>query len=219
MSLNFDKARDLMVENQLRPNKIKEKLVIELFKTLPKENFVPEEFKAICYSDKDLNILKKRGYLKNLHLAQIIHFAEIKINDNVLHVGGLTGYLSFIISKLCKKLIIIEDDTYSLEILKNNIKNNNLDNTEVVISKLERGYSLGSPYDLIIIDCPLHNLSKDILNQLNPKKGRLIYIEKINNSLSKAYKIIKNNKTLNKEYLFDVFSNFSIDDEKSNFEF
>ena len=99
-----------MVNNQLRPNKIKEKVILDLFQSTPKENFVPENFKTICYSDININILNQRGYLKNLHLAQIIHNAEIKKDDNVLHVGGLTGYLSSMIARLCKKLIIIEED-------------------------------------------------------------------------------------------------------------
>ena len=78
MNLNFEQARDLMVENQLRPNKIREKAILNLFKSTPKENFVPENYKKVCYFDKDLNILDNRGYLKNLHLAQIIHNADIK---------------------------------------------------------------------------------------------------------------------------------------------
>ena len=91
MNSNFEQARILMVKNQLRPNKIKEKVILDLFQNTPKENFVPEDFKTICYSDKNIYILNKRGYLKNLHLAQIIHNADIKKDDNVLHIGGLTG--------------------------------------------------------------------------------------------------------------------------------
>ena len=208
-----------MVKNQLRPNKIKEKVILDLFQTIPKENFVPEDLKNFCYSDKNINITSKRGYLKNLHLAQIIHNAEIKKNDKVLHIGGLTGYLSTMIAQLCKKLIIIEDDDKILFNLKNNLRNFNLNNIEIIKSMLEKGYNSLSPYDLIIIDCPFYNFKKEIVDQLNSNQGRLIYIEKLNDDLSKAYKLTRNNDTQNIEYLFDVFSKFAIDDIDKSFKF
>ena len=219
MNSNYEQARTLMVQNQLRPNKIKQKVVLDLFLNTPKENFVPDDFKTICYSDKNINIINKRGYLKNLHLAQIIHNAEIKKNDKVLHIGGLTGYLSSMIAQLCKKIIIIEEDEKILLNLKNNLKNYNLNNIEIVKSMLEKGYSSFSPYDLIIIDCPFYNFKKEIVDQLNSNQGRLIYIEKLNDDLSKAYKLTRNNVTQNIEYLFDVFSHFSIDEIDRSFKF
>ena len=45
MNLNFEHARELMVKNQLRPNKIKEKAILNLFQTIPKEDFVPDKIK------------------------------------------------------------------------------------------------------------------------------------------------------------------------------
>jgi len=219
MNSNFERARILMVKNQLRPNKIKEKVILDLFQSTPKENFVPEDFKTICYSDKNINILNNRGYLKNLHLAQIIHKADINKDDNVLHIGGLTGYLSSMIAQLCKKLIIIEEDDKILLNLKNNLRNYNLNNIEIVKSILEKGYSSFSPYDLIIIDCPLYNFKQELVKQLNSNQGRLIYIEKVNDDLSKAYKLTRNNDTQNLEYLFDVFSNFAIDEIDRRFKF
>ena len=219
MNSNFEQARILMVKNQLRPNKIKEKVILDLFQVTPKENFVPEYFKTICYSDQNINILNKRGYLKNLHLAQIIHNAEIKKDDNVLHIGGLTGYLSSMIAQLCKKLIIIEEDDKILLSLKKNLRNYNLNSIEIVKSTLEKGYSSLSPYDLIIIDCPLYNFKQELVKQLNSNQGRLIYIEKVSDNLSKAYKLTRNNDTQNIEYLFDVFSDFAIDEINRGFKF
>ena len=219
MNLNFEHARELMVKNQLRPNKIKEEVILNLFKTTPKEDFVPDNFKNTCYSDNNLTILENRGYLKNLHLAQIIDSAQININDKVLHVGGLTGYLSIIIAKMCETLIILEENEKMYLNLKENLKNNNITNAELIKSDLNSGCITKSPFDLIIIDCPSHNLNKDIINQLNKNNGRLIYIKKIEDDLSKAYKIIRNNNFHINEYLFDVFSKFSSDNLENSFEF
>ena len=218
MNENFDKARELMVENQLRPNKIKEEKILNLFRSVPKEIFVKRNHQPICYSDRDFNISIRRGYLKNLHLAQIISSAQIKSTDKVLHVGGLTGYLSVIIGKICNQLVVLENEDDNISLLKNNFTINKLDNIKIVNGNLDKGFVEESPYDLIIIDCPIYNLNKIFIDQLS-KEGRLIYIEKINNELAKAFKIIKTKGSFSKEYLFDVFSEFSIDKKNEEFEF
>ncbi len=218
MNVNFNKARELMVENQLRPNKIKEEKILNLFRNIPKEIFVKQDHQSICYSDRDFNISIQRGYLKNLHLAQIITSAEIKNTDKVLHVGGLTGYLSVIIANMCKELIVLENVNDNILILKKNIEKNNLNNIKIINDKLNEGFIKDSPYDLIIIDCPIYNLNKIFIDQLN-LEGKLIYIEKMNKELSKAYKITKTKNSFSKDYLFDVFSEFSIDKKSKEFKF
>ena len=97
-------------------------------------------------------------------------------------------------------------------------KNFNAENAEVFESQLEEGLISNAPYDLIIIDCPIYNLNKIFFDQLS-QEGRLIYVEKINNELAKAYKIIKTNVSFSKEYLFDVFSEFSIDKKMRSLNF
>ena len=102
-----------MIENQLRPNKITNITLLDIFNEVSKEKFISEDNLNICYSDQDISVLGNRGYLKNLHLAQILHFADIKMYERVLHIGGLTGYLSVLISKLCKEIYVTEEDDKS----------------------------------------------------------------------------------------------------------
>ena len=97
-----------MVENQLRPNKIKDKVVLDIFRNIPKEDFLPNEIKTFAYFDSDINLLKNRGYLKNLHIAQLINYSEIQKNHKVLHLGALTGYITAILSKLSNEVFAIE---------------------------------------------------------------------------------------------------------------
>ena len=55
MNFNFQKARELMVENQLRPNKINNPTILELFKNIKKEDF-------ILFTD--LGIMNQLSYMK-----------------------------------------------------------------------------------------------------------------------------------------------------------
>ena len=216
--MNLEKNREVMIENQLRPNKITNNDVLQVFMSTSKEKFISEDKKNICYSDQDISIKDQRGYLKNLHLAQILHFAEIKNNEKVLHIGGLTGYLSVLIAKLCNKIYVTDNDQVFVENIIKNFKNNELTNGKVIKEEFSEGLKGEGSFDLIIIDCPQYNFNLDLLSQVNVG-GRIIYIEKINEELSKAYKMIKYEDNFSKVFLFDVFSNFYLTKQKEGFNF
>ena len=216
--MNLEKNREVMIENQLRPNKITNNDVLQVFMSTSKEKFISEDKINICYSDQDISIKDQRGYLKNLHLAQILHFAEIKNNEKVLHIGGLTGYLSVLIAKLCNKIYVTDNDQEFVENIINNFKNNEVTNGKVIKEEFSEGLKVEEPYDLIIIDCPQYNFNLDLLSQVNVG-GRIIYIEKINEELSKAYKMIKYEDNFSKVFLFDVFSNFYLTKQEERFNF
>ena len=216
--MNLEKNREVMIENQLRPNKITNNDVLQVFMSTSKEKFISEDKKNICYSDQDISIKDQRGYLKNLHLAQILHYAEIKNNEKVLHIGGLTGYLSVLIAKLCNKIYVTDNDQVFVENIIKNFKNNELTNGKVIKEEFSEGLRGEKPFDLIVIDCPQYNFNLDLLSQVNVG-GRIIYIEKINEELSKAYKMIKYEDNFSKVFLFDVFSNFYLTKQEEGFNF
>ena len=216
--MNLEKNREVMIENQLRPNKITNSNVLQAFMNTSKEQFISDDKINICYSDQDISIKDRRGYLKNLHLAQILHFADIKNNEKVLHIGGLTGYLSVLIAKLCKKIYVTDNDQSFVDSINKNFSNNEVANGEVLKEEFSEGLKSKGPYDLIVIDCPQYNFNLDLLNQVNVG-GRIVYIEKINEELSKAYKMIKYEDNFSKVFLFDVFSNFYLTKKEERFNF
>ena len=216
--MNLEKNREVMIENQLRPNKITNSNVLQAFMNTSKEQFISDDKINICYSDQDISIKDRRGYLKNLHLAQILHFADIKNNEKVLHIGGLTGYLSVLIAKLCKKIYVTDNDQSFVDNINKNFSNNEVANGEVLKEEFSEGLKSKGPYDLIVIDCPQYNFNLDLLNQVNVG-GRIVYIEKINEELSKAYKMIKYEDNFSKVFLFDVFSNFYLTKQEEGFNF
>ncbi len=218
MNINFDKNREVMIENQLRPNKITNIVILDIFNKVSKENFISEDKLNICYSDQDITIKDSRGYLKNLHLAQILNFSEIQNDEKVLHIGGLTGYLSVLISKLCKEIYVTDNDQECVENINSHFIENKIANGYVFKNSFSEGLPEKGLFDLIIIDCPQYNINLDLLNQINVG-GRMVYIEKINDELSKAYKMTKYNNNYSKDFLFDVFSHLCLTKKIESFNF
>ena len=217
--MNFQISRNLMIENQLRPNKINDSHIISIFQEIEKETFLENDLQNLAYSDVDINLIDNRGYLKNLHIAQLIQYSNITKKDKVLHIGGLTGYVTLILSKLSEHVIVIEDDENLYQQLKENLSKFNLQNVELIKNDLKLGYKEYAPYDVIFIDCLLNNFSDEILEQLNLNNGRLVTIEKIDSDLGKGICITKDKNNYKKEKLFDSFSKFTLYQNKKNFIF
>lgn len=219
MSLNYQKARDLMVENQLRPNKISNPDILDLFRHIKKEDFLPDDVKELSYLDIDIDLEQNRGYLKNLHIAQLISNSKINKNDKILHIGGLTGYVSVMLSKLCKKLIVLESNEKLFNNLLRKKETQNLHNIEIINKSLENGFKERSPYDIIFIDNPINTISDTIKEQINSNLGKIIVVKRQSKHLSKAFRITKSNKNFTNEYLFDVFSKYELHKKEKGFIF
>ncbi|MBI28872.1 MAG: Protein-L-isoaspartate O-methyltransferase [Alphaproteobacteria bacterium MarineAlpha5_Bin11] len=207
--MDLNSARLQMVKNQLIPNKISESNLIDIILKTKKEDFLPDKLKANTYIDNEIMIKPSRYYLSNLHMAQILQSAEIKNSDKILHLGTLTGYLTYILSNLSSNVIGIEFDEELFNISKNNLKNLKIENIQLINSNVEIGFESKKPFDVIIIDSCIEEIPDSLLEQLSEINGRLITIEKINNNLSNGIKLIRNNSSFHKEILFNSFTQSS----------
>ena len=96
--MDYKLARMNMVENQIRANRVTDDKVIEAFKEVPREHFVPITLKEISYNDEDILLSKNRYMMKPMVLARFFQFLSLKGNENILHIASNTGYSSAILS-------------------------------------------------------------------------------------------------------------------------
>ena len=209
-----------MVDNQIRPNKVNDEKIIDLFRTIEKELFLPEGKKRHAYVDCEIEIDNNRYYQSNMHIAQLLQAANISKLDNILHIGSLTGYVTLILSKLANNVVAIENDYDLYDIFTDNVKKFNMDNVLPINSDYKMGYEKGKPYNIIFIDSLVESIPNNLYNQLDNTNGRIITIEKINSTLNRGMVIIKNDNNLYKDYIFDSFIQSKVDFEvKKSFQF
>ena len=118
----------------------------------------------------------------------------------------MTGYVSVLLSYLCDRVIVIENNKSFIEILNRNIEQLKIENITVIESSLNDDYSISSTYDIVFIDNPVYEISENLKLQVNNSYGKLLTILKQNDYLSKAYKITNFENNFSYEFLFDVFT-------------
>ena len=56
--IDFEQARENMIEQQIRPWDVLDPRVLELLRTTPRELFVPEGYRRLAFADLDWDALK-----------------------------------------------------------------------------------------------------------------------------------------------------------------
>lgn len=170
----FDTARKMMVDSQLRPNKVSDAAVLAAFRKLPREAFLPAELAARAYADEAVRLAGGRALLSPMVLARLIQAADIVAGERVLVVGAATGYGTAVIAASGAKVVAVEQDAALLAMLRPSLAEHAPD-AVVVEAALASGCPAFAPYDCIFIEGAAGEIPEGLLAQLAPT-GRIAAI-------------------------------------------
>ena len=207
-----------MIEGQIKPIGGMQKNILQAFSSVNRDDFVPQNLKDNCYSEKNLFLKRDRFVLKANLIAKIISALNISNEENVLVIGSSTGYSSAIISRLAETVISIEEDQELLDFSEEAIKKNGIDNIVFINNAMIEGCSEQGPFNAIIIEGAIDEVPPKILNQLEDN-GRLIAM--INNKgVSNVIEYQKKNNIFTDRFLFSCTApKLKCFDKKKSFSF
>ena len=108
--MDFSAARRNMVERQVRTNKVTDEAVLEALAQVPRERFVPEEFRKVAYIDEDVPLGGGRYLMEPMVFARLVQAAQLQPVGRVLDLGCSCGYSTAILSRLANRVIALESD-------------------------------------------------------------------------------------------------------------
>ena len=202
MADNF-KARQNMVNCQLRTNKVVDDALVARFETVPREWFVDESVRSIAYVDEDVSIGNGRFLMAPMVLARILQELAISPSEIVLDVGCGTGYSSAILSGLADTVVALEEN-HELATRANDLLTElAADNAIVVEAPLSEGYATQGPYDIILVGGAIASVPPALTDQLIDG-GRLAAIIDDGQGQGKVILMIKRHGSVSQRELFDA---------------
>ncbi|EJF95910.1 protein-L-isoaspartate O-methyltransferase [Bartonella taylorii] len=187
MVADFAELRRKMVDNQIRTVDVTDLSVLEAFLTVPREDFIPEDTRALSYLDSDIIVCPAQNGLPACYsmgpasLAKLLQLAAVKSSDIVLDIGANSGYCTALLSKLARSVIALENNKALSERAAKILERNQYDNVVVIHGPLEQGYAVEGPYDLIFIEGSVDFIPEGIFDQMKDT-GRLVVVEGQGNS-------------------------------------
>lgn len=93
-------ARLQMVDQQIRTWEVLDPRVLDALSAVPREAFVPPEYRELAFADAPIPIGFGQSMLSPKLQGRILQALGVGATDNVLEVGSGTGYLSACLSLL-----------------------------------------------------------------------------------------------------------------------
>ena len=156
-----------MVKNQILPNNVKDRELIDALLEIKKELFVPRKHMDLVYSDSDILITNERNIIRTFVVAKMLDKCNFEKDNTILVIGCLTGYTLAIISKLVNDVLGVDNDKELTQIANENMNNLNILNCSVFYKKdLSTGLEKNAPYDKIFIEGSVEKVPDNLLKQL-----------------------------------------------------
>lgn len=108
MTLDYAKARETMVEQQVRPWDVLDARVLETIATVPREAFVPEALRALAYADTALPLGHGVTMMKPVLEGRALQALLPQADESVLEIGVGSGYLTACLARLAREVVGIE---------------------------------------------------------------------------------------------------------------
>jgi len=106
--MDFDRARDLMVEQQVRPWDVLDKRVLDALATLPRHAFVPAAHRALAYADLPLPLAHGETMMKPVVEGRMLQALDLGAGDEVLEIGTGSGFVSACLGRLAREVVSLE---------------------------------------------------------------------------------------------------------------
>ena len=181
-------AQHLMVENQLRANRVSDPRLVEAFAKVPRHLFAAhiftkEQNENLAYADKSIALGAGRWLLEPRVLGRLLQAAEIGANDAVLDICCATGYTTALAAHLAALAVGVDGVSSQVATAEENLHHLGLSSGLVLAGDPRQGAESYAPYDVILIGGAVDFVPQSLLQQL-AEGGRLVTVLRAPNGQS-----------------------------------
>lgn len=170
---DFAAEREAMVQRQIAGRGIREPVILEAFRAVPRERFLSAEYAELAYGDHPLPIESGQTISQPYIVALMIHAAQVRCGDRVLEVGAGSGYAAAVMSRIAGEVIAIERQSDLVQVARERMRCLGYDNVRVVEGDGTRGFSAVAPYDAILAAASGSHVPQPWVDQL-ADGGRIV---------------------------------------------
>ena len=168
-------ARFNMIEQQIRPAEVLDPRVLEVIAATPREDFVPEHYRELAFSDINVQLPHGQQMMKPIMEARLLQALNIQPNDNILEIGTGTGYFTALLAKLGKKVYSVDIENDFISEAEQKLYTHRISNTVLFQGDASQGWGQGGPFDVIVLTGSMPTLPEYFQQQLNVG-GRMVAI-------------------------------------------
>ena len=163
---DFRQQREDMVQRQLAERGIHDERVLDAMRSVPRERFVPESYRAMTYRDGPLPIEAGQTISQPYIVALMAEALELDETDRILEVGAGSGYAAAVLGRIGAEVYAIEYHDELAELGRERMAALGYDNVTVRQGDGTRGWPSKAPFDAILVSAGGPDVPPTLLDQL-----------------------------------------------------
>ncbi|MEM4336839.1 MAG: protein-L-isoaspartate(D-aspartate) O-methyltransferase [Candidatus Woesearchaeota archaeon] len=166
--MSFEEEKEFLVKGWKDSGILKNKLILEAFMKIKREDFVLPEYRELAYEDTPLPIPADQTISQPTTLIIFLEALELEEKCKILEIGAGSGYNAALLGAACKKGKVISTEIIEelVKYAKDNIKKTGLKNVKIVRWDGTKGYKKEEPYDRIICTAAVPEIPQEWIDQL-----------------------------------------------------
>lgn len=97
---DLETARFNMVAQQIRPAEVIDERVLETLQTVPRERYVPDDYRGLAFADVALPIGHGESMMRPLQEGRMLQALDVQPGDRVLEIGTGSGFATACLAHL-----------------------------------------------------------------------------------------------------------------------
>lgn len=175
MSMNFERARHNMVEQQIRPWEVLDARVLGVLEALQREDFVPVRYRKLAYADIAIPIGHDEAMMKPVIEGRMLQAVDVDPGETVLEIGTGSGFITACLAQLAKHVVSVEIHEDLSEAAGARLKEKGVENAELHIGDALGGWQPEQAHDVIVVTGSVPEVPEAFLGWLNPG-GRMFVV-------------------------------------------
>ena len=174
MTFDYAKAREMMVEQQVRPWDVLDPRVLDVLARLPREAFVGERHRALAYADLELPLGHGETMLKPVIEGRALQALALEGGESVLEIGTGSGFLTACLASLAREVVSIERHADLADAARGRLQAQGLANVDVVAADAF-AWEPGRAFDAICVTGAVDAVPSRFVQWLRPG-GRMFVV-------------------------------------------
>lgn len=168
-------ARENMIEQQIRPWEVLDPRVLDVFRELPRDQFMPDAYRALAYSDVEIPIGQGERTMKPVVEGRLLQSLELTGSERILEIGTGSGFLTACLSRLGGAVTSIERHADLSASASERLQRFGLEDIQLVVADVLAGYDPKQRFDTIAVTGAVDTVPDIFLDWLAPN-GRMFVV-------------------------------------------
>ena len=159
-------ARLKMVRDQIAARGVRDPLVLDAMRQVPREKFVPSKLQKYAYDDEPLPIAADQTISQPYIVAFMIESLELQGGEKVLDIGTGSGYAAAVLSQIAEVVYSIERVEELAQHAKTRLRDLRYRNVHVKQGDGTQGWPEHAPFDAIVVAAGGPEIPETLKSQL-----------------------------------------------------